>query len=160
MKNEVFIEHLNKELKEYVTNMCIKEAQLAGSQTFMWEVTGKIPLEIVNTSVVWEDVTEKEYEPCPYGRAGGLFSGSCKDPGGCEYEEDDINHPKHYEKNPSAIEVSENWELPHHLACIIKYLCRYRDKGNPLKDLKKAQWYLSRFITRMEKGETDESNKD
>ena len=38
MKNEVFIEHLNKELKEYVTNMCIKEAQLAGHAPLLEKV--------------------------------------------------------------------------------------------------------------------------
>jgi len=29
---------------------------------------------------------------------------------------------------------------------VIKYLHRYRDKGNPLQDLEKAQWYLTELI--------------
>lgn len=34
---------------------------------------------------------------------------------------------------------------------ILKYLWRYRYKGKPLEDLKKAQWYLQRLIDTLEK---------
>jgi len=43
------------------------------------------------------------------------------------------------------LEVAEAWKLPHHLACVLKYLARWERKGG-LEDLEKAQFYLRRFI--------------
>lgn len=40
---------------------------------------------------------------------------------------------------------------------ILKYLWRFRYKGKPLEDLKKAQWYLSRLIDHMEEDESARS---
>jgi|SRR5688500_18853844 len=62
-----------------------------------------------------------------------------------------INHPPHYTKAKiEPIDVIEQWALPHHLACTVKYLARYRYKGAPLEDLKKARWYLDRWIHLLE----------
>lgn len=42
------------------------------------------------------------------------------------------------------LEVIEAWGLPHHLACVIKYIARWEHKGG-LEDLRKAEFYLRRF---------------
>ena len=67
---------------------------------------------------------------------------------------DPVNKPIGYTKRTVAqpgevIDVLEAWDLPHHLACTIKYIARHRDKGTPLQDLEKARWYLDRWIARL-----------
>jgi len=37
----------------------------------------------------------------------------------------------------------------------VKYLLRYQFKMKPLEDLKKAQWYLNRLVSNMEKEDGD-----
>ncbi len=66
--------------------------------------------------------------------------------------DDPVLHPAHYcfaEIEP--IDVIENWELGFHLGNTVKYLARAGRKDNRLLDLKKANWYLSREIERLEK---------
>ena len=56
-------------------------------------------------------------------------------------------NPKHYTNTKiEPMDVIEDWELPHHLACVLKYIKRHREKGKPVEDLKKAEWYLCRYI--------------
>jgi hypothetical protein len=65
-----------------------------------------------------------------------------------------IDHPQHYggEENPyEAIKVIEAWELDFHLGNVVKYISRAGKKGSKIEDLKKAQWYLNRFIEQAEK---------
>ena len=65
--------------------------------------------------------------------------------------EDMVNHPPHYKTN--AIEcidaicasTGEGYEF-YLQGVIIKYLWRYRYKGKPVEDLKKAEWYLNKLI--------------
>jgi hypothetical protein len=54
-------------------------------------------------------------------------------------------HSEHY-KGPSVepIDLIEAWDLPFHLGCVIKYVCR--DKEDRVADLEKARWYLDRYI--------------
>lgn len=64
-----------------------------------------------------------------------------------------VNHPAHYggAGNPfEVIEVIEEWSLGFHLGNVVKYVARAGKKGNALEDLKKAQWYLSRLIQKLE----------
>lgn len=62
---------------------------------------------------------------------------------------DNINHPAHYTDGKiEVIDFIEDKKLPYHLGNVIKYISR-AGKKNPdteLEDLKKAQWYLSRYI--------------
>lgn len=44
------------------------------------------------------------------------------------------------------IHLIESQQLPFHLANIVKYVCRWEQKGG-LDDLEKQIWYLRRFIT-------------
>lgn len=60
---------------------------------------------------------------------------------------DVVNHPAHYTRGQiETIEIIEALDLPYHLSAVVKYLARYRYKGKPLEDLRKARWYLDRFI--------------
>ena len=47
------------------------------------------------------------------------------------------------------LDVIEDWNLPHHLACVIKYIARFgRKEGEGIEGLQKAQYYLERFIVK------------
>lgn len=64
-----------------------------------------------------------------------------------------VNHPAHYGGDTvyEAIKVIEAWDLGFCLGNAIKYIARAGKKGdNALEDLKKARWYLDRFIRKLE----------
>ena len=62
-------------------------------------------------------------------------------------KEDVINHPSHYTRgNIEVIDIIEDQQLPYHLGNVIKYIARAGHKGDKLEDLKKARWYLDRYI--------------
>ena len=68
-------------------------------------------------------------------------------------KEDTVNHPEHYggeDNTYEAIKIIEALGLGFCLGNTMKYLVRAGKKGNALEDLKKARWYLSREINRME----------
>lgn len=75
-------------------------------------------------------------------------------PEGRAIGEDLVNHPGHYNLPglPECIDVIEGLKLPFHLAAVMKYIWRAGRKpdNSLLQDLKKAQWYLSRYITKLE----------
>lgn len=55
---------------------------------------------------------------------------------------DNVNHPSHYAGRNIGCECLDL--ARHQTFCVgntIKYLWRYKDKGNPTEDLKKALWY-------------------
>ena len=61
----------------------------------------------------------------------------------------DIDKPSHYTKG--KIEVWDfilDQNLGYLAGNIIKYICRFRYKGNPLQDLMKARAYLDKLIKR------------
>lgn len=61
--------------------------------------------------------------------------------------EDVINHPSHYTRGKTeVIDFIEDQQLPYHLGNVIKYIARAGYKGDKLEDLKKARWYLDRYI--------------
>ncbi len=76
-------------------------------------------------------------------------------------QNDMVNHPPHY--NSSSIEcidviraaTGDGYEY-YLQGVIIKYLFRYRHKGKPIEDLKKAEWYLKRLIGVMQSKSTGE----
>jgi hypothetical protein len=83
----------------------------------------------------------RQVEGC--GPGGGLRSG----------EYDKIN-PRHYKLHPSGIECIDVIEqMPFNVGSAIKYLWRVGlvPDEEPLNDLKKAAWYVSREIARVEK---------
>ena len=65
-------------------------------------------------------------------------------------KEDVINHPSHYTRGKiEVIDFIEDQQLPYHLGNVIKYIARAGYKGDKLEDLKKARWYLDRYIERL-----------
>ena len=66
-----------------------------------------------------------------------------------------VNHPDHYggESNLyEAIKVIEAWDLNFHLGNVVKYISRAGKKSkNSIEDLKKAEWYLSRYVQFIQK---------
>ena len=65
---------------------------------------------------------------------------------------DMINHPDHYKTGGiETIDFIEAKGLGFHLGNVVKYIVRHDKKGTPLEDLKKAQWYLNRYIDLKEK---------
>jgi len=71
---------------------------------------------------------------------------------------DDVNFPQHYrQSNTETIELireSMTTEEFHGYlkgACM-KYMARYKYKGQPVQDLEKAQWYLNRLIKEVKDG--------
>jgi len=64
-----------------------------------------------------------------------------------------VNHPSHYNSNPSGIECIDVVEhMTFNIGNAMKYLWRAGHKGNLIEDLKKARWYVDREIQRLEKG--------
>lgn len=64
---------------------------------------------------------------------------------------DPVNHPQHYTSHPSGIECIEiTRHMNFNLGNAIKYLWRASLKGG-VEDLKKAIWYISDEIKRLEK---------
>jgi len=67
-----------------------------------------------------------------------------------------INSPPHYKYGKKeTIDVIQdcmtNDEYHGYLkGNVLKYISRYKFKGEPLEDLKKAQWYLDRLVKEVE----------
>lgn len=58
-----------------------------------------------------------------------------------------VDHPAHYNKGKiEVIDFIEDQQLPYHLGNVVKYVARAGYKGDKLGDLKKARWYLDRYI--------------
>lgn len=61
-----------------------------------------------------------------------------------------VDHPDHYNNNPSGIEcidVIEHMTL--NVGNAVKYLWRLGHKGDPIEQLEKAIWYLEREKKRL-----------
>jgi len=72
---------------------------------------------------------------------------------------DMVNRPPHYNSTGieciDAIQAATGDGYQYHLqGTVLKYLWRYRYKGKPLEDLKKARWYLDRLIEEHDDAET------
>jgi len=71
-------------------------------------------------------------------------------------DEDKINKPSHYNINwmgEQAIETFtyiRSWKMDYPESNIIKYITRHPYKGQSLKDLEKAKWYLEKLIKEVE----------
>jgi Protein of unknwon function (DUF3310) len=65
---------------------------------------------------------------------------------------DQVNHPPHYKgaNGIEAIDVVEGFDLNFRLGNCLTYILRADRKGEALKDLKKARWYLDREIAKRE----------
>ena len=69
-------------------------------------------------------------------------------------EHDAVNHPAHYtDGSIEVIDFIEDKKLPYHLGNAVKYIARAgkKDPDKEAEDLKKAVWYLNRYIGILEK---------
>lgn len=67
---------------------------------------------------------------------------------------DPVNHPDHYTSGGiETIDFIEAKDLPYHLGNVVKYVSRAGKKtgADTVEDLKKARWYLDRYIARLER---------
>jgi hypothetical protein len=64
-----------------------------------------------------------------------------------KHRPDAVNSPSHYCTGQiEVIDFIEDQKLPYHLGNAIKYISRCQHKGKQKEDLKKAIWYIDRFI--------------
>lgn len=63
-----------------------------------------------------------------------------------------VEHPEHYQGKIEVIDFIEAWDLNFHLGNVIKYICRSGKKEGSTaeEDLKKAAFYLNRYIEKTE----------
>ena len=68
---------------------------------------------------------------------------------------DAVSHPSHYKSGGiEVIDIIEAYDLDFALGNVIKYVLRAgRKSKDALEDLEKAQWYLSRYISNLEKSD-------
>ena len=70
---------------------------------------------------------------------------------------DMVNKPPHYTQGKiEVVDFILDQKFGYLDGQVIKYLCRYRHKGKPLEDLKKAEFYLKRLIQQID--ESDDSS--
>ena len=71
-------------------------------------------------------------------------------------KDDPINHPSHYTFGSiEVIDAIEGLSLPFHLGNALKYIARAgrKDPAKTEEDLRKAIWYINRYITFLRKQE-------
>ena len=61
-----------------------------------------------------------------------------------------VDHPSHYNHGIEVIDFIDSWDFNFTVGNIIKYVSRHEYKKEPLRDLKKARWYLDRLIKKHE----------
>ena len=76
---------------------------------------------------------------------------------------DPVNHPAHYTTGKiEVIDYIEDQKLPYHLGNAVKYISRAgkKDKDKTVEDLKKAVWYIQRYIGLINQGDTADGATD
>ena len=64
-----------------------------------------------------------------------------------------VDHPSHYNMGKiEVIDIIEDHDLNFNLGNVIKYVLRAPHKGEPVEDLEKALWYISRELNRARAG--------
>jgi hypothetical protein len=64
---------------------------------------------------------------------------------------DPVNSPEHYKVGGiETIDFIEAKGLGYNLGNVVKYISRADHKDDKLENLKKAQWYLNREVTKLE----------
>jgi hypothetical protein len=66
---------------------------------------------------------------------------------------DRVDHPNHYKQHPSGVEcITVVEHMTFSLGNAVKYIWRagLKDGSTQLEDLRKARWYISREIARLE----------
>jgi hypothetical protein len=75
--------------------------------------------------------------------------------------QDQVNHPPHYTAGGiETIDFIEAKGLDYNLGNVVKYITRAEHKGDKIKDLQKAQWYLSRALDKACEEYADQSAEE
>lgn len=91
----------------------------------------------------FEDMLESNVGNVYDGRGGD--NGYLWTPVGASEKREMVDHPRHYNSHPSGVECIEICEhMTFNLGNAFKYGWRYKDKGDPVENLKKMLWYLNR----------------
>lgn len=72
---------------------------------------------------------------------------------------DSVEHPAHYTSHPSGVEcitVTEAFNF--NIGNAVKYLWRAGLKGDAMEDLRKAEWYIRREISRIDGGRAEQEH--
>lgn len=152
----------DKSFEFYFANLCI----------FKWSKIREVTADDLLTHVAWaqrqqdEERNSHREDALPYLKGGLVekprtFTGTCsfeflpntKGPDGDLAKGGPVNHPKHYNANPSGVEAITVIEhMSFNVGNAVKYLWRAGSKDpNALQDLKKAAWYVNREIERLSK---------
>ena len=70
-----------------------------------------------------------------------------------KHMKESVEHPVHYNKGIETIDYIESWEMNFNIGNVIKYATRAGYKDDKLEDLRKASWYITREIKRVEECE-------
>ena len=73
-----------------------------------------------------------------------------------------VDNPSHYNVGDiETIDYLESLGIAEDfcVASALKYLSRYKHKGMPMRDVKKAQWYVNRLVEILEK-QSDQPQKN
>lgn len=66
-------------------------------------------------------------------------------------DQEDVAHQQHYEaRRIQPVQIIEMYQLGFHLGNVIKYVLRSDKRGQQLRDLQKARWYIDRAIKVLE----------
>lgn len=70
-----------------------------------------------------------------------------------------VDHPSHYTSHPSGVEaITITRHESFLIGNVFKYLLRRQFKGEELQDLKKALWYLTEEVRRVEQQQSGGSD--
>lgn len=140
------------EIKKGNKFLCIKDVEMEddkieyyAGKTYISEVDECITDESGDKDHRWTDTEEEdqpEYFFQPIISKESLL------------EEDNVNHPSHYADNPKGIECIDAMEaglgkervMSFCLCNAFKYIFRTQNK-NGIEDVKKAIWYLNKFVS-------------
>lgn len=121
-----------------------------------------------NSDETWSFILNEDYITGGYSKLNAMKNAICllrqkTEP--CINENYEIvDHPKHYggaEAKHEAISVIEEWSLGFHLGNVVKYISRAGKKPDQttISDLKKARWYLDRYIGDLEANNVADSEE-
>lgn len=80
------------------------------------------------------------------------YSGPCSICGEELLPNDAVNHPKHYTSHPSGVEcITITEHMGFNLGNALKYIWRADLKNDAIQDMKKAEFYIKREISKREK---------
>lgn len=129
--------------------MNMKNADIEERAKFKADIPKSTLKEKYVEAVFSEDLPNSWEEFVDEGRK--LMEGLIKESKKQEFT-DMVNHPSHYKDGGiETIDFIEAKQLNYHIGNVVKYLSRAGKKGDELTCLKKAQWYLNRYIKNLEK---------